>query len=271
MKYRIIKALLITCIGLALVLPSIESKGSEGNKTEDTVKETVIEDNNDPAPKDDVEVNKDKESDKKDNKLDETNASDETETETEKDKNKQNTETNKTENVKQEETKQPENNEVVVEDNEQKPENNVEYKSYSIPSNSGFKSYMSYKALTSKSSPQYKLQSSYAYTGNHGIRQVNGRYCIAIGTFSNAKVGSYVDLVLENGTIIPCIVGDFKAPVHTDSSNIVTLHNGCVSEFIVDMNSLHSTAKRMGNISYCEESWKSPVKTIVVYSTNVLG
>lgn len=268
MKYRIIKALLITCIGLVLVLPNVkETKGSNDNKT-DTVKETVIEDNNDPAPKDDVEVNKDKESDKKDNKLDETNASDETKTE--KDKNKQNTETNKTEDIKQEETKQPENNEVV-EDNEQKPENNVEYKSYSIPSNSGFKSYMSYKALTSKSSPQYKLQSSYAYTGNYGIRQVNGRYCIAIGTFSNAAIGSYVDLVLENGTIIPCVVGDFKAPVHTDSSNIVTLHNGCVSEFIVDLNSLHSTAKKMGNVSYCEEGWKSPVKTMLVYNTNVLG
>lgn len=143
------------------------------------------------------------------------------------------------------------------------------YKEYQVPSNRGFKSYMSYKAITSKSSPQYKLQNQYAHTGEFGIRQVNERFCIAIGTFSSARVGTYVDLILENGTVIPCIVGDFKADIHTDSSNIVTTHNGCVSEFLVDKSVLHSTAKKMGNVSYCKEEWKSPVKTIKVYEKNI--
>ena len=143
------------------------------------------------------------------------------------------------------------------------------YQKYVIPHNDGFKSYMPNKAITSKSSPQYKLQNQYAYTGEYGIRQVDGRFCVAIGTFSNAKVGTYIDLILKNGTVIPCVISDFKADVHTDTTNKVTSHNGCVSEFIVDMNQLHITAKKMGNISYCTRKWNSPVKIIKVYEKNV--
>lgn len=148
-------------------------------------------------------------------------------------------------------------------------ESNGNYQEYTIPSNRGFKSYMSYKAITSKSSPQYKLQNQYAYTGQYGIRQVHNRFCVAIGTFTSATVGTYIDLVLENGTIIPCIISDFKANVHTDSSNIITTHNGCVSEFLVDKDNLHATSKKMGDVSYCEEGWRSPVKLIRVYDKNV--
>lgn len=139
---------------------------------------------------------------------------------------------------------------------------------YQVPSNRGFKSYMSYRAITSKCSLQYKLQ-SIAYTGEFGIRQIDGRFCVAIGTFSNATVGTYIDLILENETIIPCVVGDFKADIHTDSTNKITSHNGCVSEFLIDKTALYSTVKKTGDISYCKEEWKSPVKIIKVYEKNV--
>lgn len=162
----------------------------------------------------------------------------------------------------------------LEEKNKQEQEQEIEeiiinYKDYSVPANKGFKSFMSYKSITSKSSRQYKLQSNYAYTGDYGIRQVEGRFCIAIGTFSDATIGTYVDLILENQSVIPCIVGDFKADTHTDSSNMITQHNGCVSEFIVDKNSLYKTAKQMGDISYCQQDWKSGVQTIRVYEMNI--
>lgn len=167
-----------------------------------------------------------------------------------------------------------ENNEeniiVTEEIIEETPTDNFEqfYTEYQVPSNRGFKSYMSYRAITSKSSTQYKLQ-CIAYTGEFGIRQIDNRFCVAIGTFSNATVGTYIDLILENGTVIPCAIGDFKADIHTDSTNKVTSHNGCVSEFIIDKTVLHSTAKKIGDISYCKEEWKSPVKIIKVYEKNV--
>ena len=144
------------------------------------------------------------------------------------------------------------------------------YKEYKIPNNSGFKSYMSYTAITSTTSQQYKIQNKYAYTGSYGIRQVKGRFCVALGSYFNAEVGQYFDLVLENGTIIPCILGDAKANIHTDNNNLFTVANGCCSEFIIDPSQLNSKAKRDGNISSCSKKWNSPVTAIRVYKKNIL-
>lgn len=139
------------------------------------------------------------------------------------------------------------------------------YKEFDVPSNSGFKSFMDYRCITATGSKQYKLQRASAYTGKYGIRQIDGRYCVAIGSHFTTDIGQYFDLVLENGTVIPCVLGDAKADQDTDSSNIITEHNGCLSEFIVDTPSLYSEAKRMGNISYCNANWNSPVVKIRIY------
>ena len=88
---------------------------------------------------------------------------------------------------------------------------------------------MSYKCITSTSSPQYKLQKNKAYTGKYGIRQVDGRYCVAIGSHFTSKIGILFDLILENGIVIPCILSDQKADEDTDSRNIVTKDNDCLS------------------------------------------
>ena len=143
------------------------------------------------------------------------------------------------------------------------------YKEYSVPKNSGFKSYMSYAAITNKASKQYKLQRNYAYTGNNGIRMVHDRYCIALGTHFNAPIGTYVDLILENGTTISCIVAEIKSDQHTNADNIVTSHNGCVAEFLVDTDVLNKDAKRTGDVSSCKQDWDSPVKKVKVYTKSV--
>lgn len=139
----------------------------------------------------------------------------------------------------------------------------LDYESYTL-SSSGFKSYMSYEAITSKNSRQYKLQHNYAYTGAYGIRQVDGRYCVAIGTAVDAPIGTYLDLILENGTVIPCILSDRKAEVDTLEDNFTSM-NGCVSEFLVDMGKLRSDIKTSGDVSNAEENWNSPVVEIRVY------
>lgn len=138
------------------------------------------------------------------------------------------------------------------------------YKEYQLPKTSGFKSFMGYKAITSVTSPQYKLQKK-AYTGSYGIRQVDGRYCVAVGSHFTNTIGTKFDLVLENETVIPCILSDQKADKDTDVNNIVTVHNGCVSEFIVDVPNLDKNIKRMGDVSYGDPNWKSPVAKIRVY------
>lgn len=144
----------------------------------------------------------------------------------------------------------------------------LNYRDYTVPITSGFKSYMPYTAITNKASKQFKLQQM-ASTGTYGIRTVNNRYCVAIGTAFNAQVGTYFDLILANETVISCIVGDVKADKHTDSSNMVTVASGCLTEFVIDNSALDKNAKRMGDISYCCDEWNSRVEKIRVYDKNV--
>lgn len=137
------------------------------------------------------------------------------------------------------------------------------YISKTVPDGNSFKSYMSYTAITSKSSPQYKLQQQ-AYTGDYGIRMVEDRYCIALGTYYTSIIGTKIDLVMQNGSIIPCILGDVKANQHTCSSNI-RARDGSVVEFIIDRNTLHNTARRMGNISYAADKFAGEILEIRIY------
>ena len=144
----------------------------------------------------------------------------------------------------------------------------IEYKDIFTPSN-GIKSYMDYRAITLTSSKQYKLQSTYAYTGNYGIRQINGRYCVAVGSYFTKKVGTYLDLYLENGEIIPCILADCKADMHTDKRNIITEHDGSLAEFIIDKNSLKKEIKLHGDVSKACPEWDSPIEKIRIYEKEV--
>lgn len=152
-------------------------------------------------------------------------------------------------------------------------ENEPVYQAYVAPYTNGNKTYMpymiykngKYKSIFSTSSNQYKLQ-QYCHTGKYGIRQYENRFCVALGSAFGLSIGQYFDLILENGEIIQCIMADQKADIHTDTSNTITVHSGCMSEFIVDKAYLNSTAKRMGDISYCTDAWKSRVVEVKVYN-----
>lgn len=144
----------------------------------------------------------------------------------------------------------------------------IPYTDYNIPTYSGFKSYMDYKTITDVNSPAYKLTRS-AYTGVEGVRMYDDRYLIAIGMHFDASVGDYVDLILENGVVIKCIIGDRKAWYDTDPSYLFTT-NGCMSEFIVNTNSLSWSVTKHGDVSYAHEEWKSPVAKVRIYKKNAL-
>lgn len=132
-----------------------------------------------------------------------------------------------------------------------------------ITNHNGMKTWMPYN-LFSKKTLQYELQ-QYAETDSLGFRNINGRYLCAIGTGADVEIGQYFDLVLENEEIIPCIVGDVKAPMDTDNDNLTTSYSGCVCEFIVDDDTLVKSVKRSGDVSKMDESFNSPVIEIRVY------
>lgn len=118
-----------------------------------------------------------------------------------------------------------------------------------------FYSYESYTAITSTSSPQYRLlRGSDAYTDSvTGIRMVGDRYCIAVGTYYAQTIGTKLDVVMENGNIFKCIVGDFKSDSNTDSSHRYHVGgmwrgkyyegDGSVIEFIIDRSVFYSTSQ----------------------------
>lgn len=124
----------------------------------------------------------------------------------------------------------------------------VQAQTYDVPDNNAFKSYMSYTTITSQSSKQYKLQLQ-CTTSAEGFRMYGDRYAIALGTYYTETVGTLVDVYLENGTVIPCIVGDIKANKDTDITNKQVPQNGNVVEFIVDTNVMSEDILRSGNVS----------------------
>ena len=138
------------------------------------------------------------------------------------------------------------------------------YTSHLTPNNI-IKSYMDYGCI--KTWKQHDLQ-QIAYTGQYGIRQVNGRYCIAVGSYFTTEIGTYIDLVLENGEIIPCILSDCKDDEDTDINNIIT-HDGSLAEFVVDTDFLSKTVKYTGDVSNATENWKSKIIEVRVYERNV--
>lgn len=139
----------------------------------------------------------------------------------------------------------------------------IECESHDIPSYSGFKSFMSYR-LFDKKTPQYKLQQS-AYTDEYGFRRIDSYYMIAVGKYFDSSIGQRIDLVLKNGQVIKCVLGDVKAVEDTDETNMFSI-NDCLSEFLVDTRNLEKTIKKRGDVSaFPAEEWDSPVSRVIIY------
>ena len=128
------------------------------------------------------------------------------------------------------------------------------------------KSLESFRKITSRSSIQYKIQMS-STTADNGFRMYKGLYEIAIGTGYNAKAGTFVDVVLTDGTIINCIVGDIKANCDTNKSNTIGNDGSCV-EFIVDMGKVAKDIKQSGDASDID-GWSSKVAELRFYAHTI--
>lgn len=157
---------------------------------------------------------------------------------------------------------------TMLEENKDKwtieePKEEVKFVRYPNAPKNTRKSYMSYKAITSRTSQQYQLQ-QIAYTGTHGIRQVNGRYCVALGSAYARTIGTHVDIILENGEVIPCILSDQKQDIHTDSTNRVCF-DGSLVEFVVDTDYIINRVIKSGDVSVVCEEWHPMVEEVIVY------
>lgn len=120
---------------------------------------------------------------------------------------------------------------------------------FSVPDiDSDFKSYMDYRCITNTASDQYKLQKE-CETNEYGIREHDGYYVIALGTYYSTTIGDKFKITLDTGEELLCEVGDIKADSDTDKTNRYVPINGNIVEFIVDTKELPKKVKQMGTIS----------------------
>lgn len=142
----------------------------------------------------------------------------------------------------------------------------LEWDEMSVPTNNSFKSYMDAKYITDQTSYQYQFKSNYELSSS-GIYTVDGRYCIAVGSYYTTTIGTRIDLVMDNGSVIPCILADCKADKDTDSSNRQN-PNGSVVEFVVNTSYLSDSVKLHGDVSYADETLMGEIVAIRVYREN---
>lgn len=115
-----------------------------------------------------------------------------------------------------------------------------------------FKSFMSWKTITDKSTKQYKLQhDGHAWTDEYGLRRYDDYYMIALGSYYAPEVGRIFRIVLEDNTEFTAIVGDQKADKDTDKYHRYRKvgKNVNVIEFIVSASKLPQNVRESGNIS----------------------
>lgn len=115
----------------------------------------------------------------------------------------------------------------------------------------------------SLSTDQYRL-SQEAYTGKYGIRMVDGRYCVAVGSRFGKKVGTKLDVVFKSGIRIKCIMGDQKADCDTDDTNSYHCSDGSYLEFIVDRNAISRKVRLRGSFNIIDE-FSGRIAKIIVY------
>lgn len=97
-----------------------------------------------------------------------------------------------------------------------------------------FKSYMPWTVLAANT-PQGRLSAKAIKDTETAIMTYEGRYLVALGFAYSNQIGEKIDVVMEDGRIIPVIVGDWKATKDTINNSTHKV-DGSIIEFIVNSN-----------------------------------
>lgn len=132
----------------------------------------------------------------------------------------------------------------------------VTYTSLGVPDiNSSFKTYMDYRAITNKRSPQYRFIKTWGWSDNNGFMRANGEkdlgvtddyYMIALGSYYGTKIGTKYKITTDMGNVFYGVLCDQKDDAHTNSTHQYASNHDVV-EFIVDTRKLIPIVKRMGS------------------------
>ena len=84
-------------------------------------------------------------------------------------------------------------------------------------------------------------------------------------SFYTTTIGQKIDLQLEDGSIVHCILGDAKADVDTnEETHQFGNVNGDVAEFIIDDTVYYTKYDRSGTVNWVDGLWGSIYKVMVL-------
>ena len=141
-------------------------------------------------------------------------------------------------------------------------------KTVNFPAGIGqFKSFMDYKAITDKSTPNYNFTHENAnfHVGKSGLTYYqdgeNTYPVVAVGSGISDKIGQLIEVTLDNQghpNTLRCVIGDQKDNGDTDpTTHTVHKNDHSVIEFLVDYDRLkeaNPTAANMGDLTYLNNS-----------------
>ena len=114
------------------------------------------------------------------------------------------------------------------------------------------KSYMDYRCIGRGSRQGGIVYGEEAWTDEDGMRRWGEWYCVALGSYYGA-VGDKFWVETDKGNRFKVVKGEEKCDNLTDETNRYTVHNGCMLEFIVDVNKLDKKVRISGSINNIEK------------------
>lgn len=141
-------------------------------------------------------------------------------------------------------------------------------KTVNFPAGAGqFKSFMDYKAITDKTTPNYNFTHENAnfHVGKSGLTYYqdgeNSYPVVAVGSGISDKIGQLIEVTLDNQghpNTLRCVIGDQKDDDDTDpTTHTIHKNDHSVVEFLVDYDRLkeaNPTAVNMGDLTYLDNS-----------------
>ena len=120
-------------------------------------------------------------------------------------------------------------------------------------------SYMGWQKVTMRGSQQYAFRESAGMAFDpEGFGVVDNRYVIACTTtFGN--IGDYVDFYQEDGSVIPCVIGDFKNQNDAGCNAYGHMNGDCIVEFVVDQNSWYRSGHANPGTASCHPEWNQDI------------
>lgn len=126
--------------------------------------------------------------------------------------------------------------------------------------------YMGWQCITAKSSNQYKLiEAAGMNFDEEGFAKIGDRYVVAVTT-TFGKIGDYIDVYQEDGTVIKCVIGDHKSQGDAGCTKWGHNNGNCIVEFVVDKRTWYKNGggnhANPGTAS-CHPEWHQNIDKIV--------